>query len=259
MSRRARTTASRWLASSVARDEPFDISAVLAPCDHIVACRRSQFRRQRRDRCQVARFTQVDKSGAEIWLAGQDTRRFAGEPPVTNEAFKRADRRIARLIIVNRKAVTGHQPQPRRLPFQRRRRRAPVSRDRSQISSWARRSAPSKSVASNDGCPRKTITPAGGSFGSAAVFAMASTTADSSDNSTLITRRVGELNRAANSAASAVVSVSESANSSQLPWVRDRRRAGLRHRTLHPVGVEDLLLQRQGHRPRDPPAAARCR
>ena len=83
--------------------------------------------------------------------------------------------------------------------------------------SLARASAPSESVPSNVLCPTKTITPTGGRSGSAAVFANASSTADSSDRSALITRRVGEPNLAANSSAIAFVSGS---------WLRHQPAAG---------------------------------
>ena len=195
--------------------EPFNISALRPPSDHIIARRRLQFPHQRRD--DIVRGIQIDEGGVYIRLAGEDTSRFAWKPPGTDEAFEGTDRWIARLITANRKTVTGHQPQPRRLPVpavdgsaRRDRRSTRSTRARAEAHHQA-------SVPSNERFPTNTIMPTGGSSGSAAAFAKASRTADSSDNSALITRRVGELNRVANSAASAFVSASSSANSSQLP------------------------------------------
>ena len=85
-----------------------------------------------------------------------------------------------------------------------------------QINSRAAPARHPASVPSNERCPTKTITPTGGSSGSAAVFAKASSTADSSDSSALITRRVGEPNPAAKSSCDHR-RIGSSANSNQLP------------------------------------------
>ena len=85
-----------------------------------------------------------------------------------------------------------------------------------QTKSRARSGESSESAPSNAFCPAKTITPAGGSSGSAAVFAKASSTADSRERSALITRRVGEPNRSMKSLAISSVSA-PSVNTNQLP------------------------------------------
>ena len=85
-----------------------------------------------------------------------------------------------------------------------------------QITSRARASAPSRSLPANESWPRKTITPTGGSSASAAVFVKASSTADSSESSSLTIRRFGEPKQAVKSSASAAASAS-SCNTNQLP------------------------------------------
>ena len=85
--------------------EPFDVSALPPPGDHVIVARRLELGGQRR--YGVVARVQIDQGGAQVWM-------LVGEHP--DETFERADRRIAPLIAVNHKTVAGDQPHPRRLP-----------------------------------------------------------------------------------------------------------------------------------------------
>ena len=219
MSHRRGQPQHRSPASSVARVEPFDISALLPPSDDIIADRRRPV-----PLINLATTSSAESRSTRVASrSGSSARTRAASP-----GNRQVRMRPLRAPIAGSPGSSPATARPLRVtnhsrgdfPFQ----PSTVARaatEIDQINSRARRSAPSASVPSNERFPTNTMMPTGGSSESAVAFANASRTADSSDNSALITRRVGELNRVANSAASAVVSpsvpLSVSANSSQLP------------------------------------------
>src|SRR4051794_28074451 len=86
--------------------EPFDISTLGAPRDHIVFGRRLEFTRQRGDEVlQPVRPIQIDKSGADVRLTRKDTGRLAREPPVADKPLEGTDCGISWFIIANGETV----------------------------------------------------------------------------------------------------------------------------------------------------------
>ena len=187
---------------------------------------------------------EIEQGGAEIRLAGQHAGRFAGEPPVADEAFERADRRVAGLVVVNRQPVAGDQPQPRRLTLPAVDRRVRRGRDVPR-SGPARGSARHRCRRRRTGAsPAARRCPPAGTSNRPRSWRRPRATADSSANVALITRRFGEVNR---SRSPLRVPLSRAVRFGQHHPGAVGHRVAVRRRALHPCGVEDLLLQRQRH------------
>ncbi len=167
----ARTTAVTLACIERRTREPFNISALRPPRDHIVARRRLQFTHQRRD--DVVRPSANPDRREWRLRSGSPARTRAASP-----GNRQLRMRPLRAPIAGSPGSSPRTARPLRVtnhsrgdfPFQPST-AARAATEIAQINSRARRSAPSGSVPSNERFPTNTIMPTGGSSGSAAAFA----------------------------------------------------------------------------------------